>query len=376
MAKRIVLSCCLINLWLAASCGRYYSCDVAGYVINSSSRLGINGAQVRLYTDEPETADAEDHIVETSTMTSGGNSGYFSHKIIWSNWFGTFGDEGDTGEVWIGVVHEDYQSVITQRTGLLSGTLNVIADITMERASFEMPLLEGRITDSYNAGVNGVRVVLDLDSTADDGTDYVTVSGEDGGLDGVFSFTNIRWRDDDADSAGADTETAGIYIDDSSYTSTYTADNRLGVNLQSDDEMELDTNIIVTRVPTTVFSADIQGRCLYRIDTGSEYQEIPISGVDLTLTFTDDTGMHTMYTQTNLNGNYSFSIEWEEDPPNDNGTGLIIPEGEDVILVDIQYSSNAQAGNVYSFTDVVDYPVKTWINPNIITDRVDTAPGS
>jgi len=381
MHKRIItlFTVMLLTVLTMTTCGRYYTCDIAGYIKDKDSDNGINGARIRLYQTEPATADADGYFVDTPSMTSGGNAGYFTHKIIWSNIFGSFGDEGDTGEIWIGITHEDYVSVIEQRTGLLSDTLNVVADIKMLRASFEMTSLKGRIVDSTGTGVNGVRVVLDLESTTDDTTDYIAITRTNNGDDGVFTFNNIRWRDDTADTNSTDTENAFIYIDDTNYNSTYNIDNMLPVVLASDDEAELANTIIVTREPRTTFSANIQGRCFYRLGTTPDIQEFSIRGVEVTLTYTDDNGAHTLYTQTNANGTYTFAIEWEEDPPADNGSGLTtIPEGEDVIAVTVHFTSPNPpvAGNVYTFSDFTGYFIKSWLNPNYLPDSIDSNMGA
>ena len=96
-----------------ASCGGYYTADIAGYVKDDETGAGVNGAIIRVYSEEPETADAEGFTVETASMTSGGNAGYYSHKIIWRNWLPAFGDEGDSGSVWLAITHDDYVPAIT-----------------------------------------------------------------------------------------------------------------------------------------------------------------------------------------------------------------------------------------------------------------------
>ena len=361
---------------LLLSCGRYYRANIAGYVKDEENKGGINGARVRIYSGQPAAADAAGYILETSTMASGGNNGYFSQEIIWLNWFGSFGDEGDTGEIWIGVTHEDYVPLVEQRTGILSDSPNVLADILMQRATFEMTSLEGRIIDSQNTGVNGVRVVLDLESTPDDDTDYVVVSRNANGEDGVFTFNNIRWRDETADTNSTDTENAGIYIDDTNYNSGYDINNKLAVTLSSGDEGEVTNPITVTRKPRTVFSANIQGRCLFKDWTATDNQEFPIRGVNVTLTYDDDNGTHTFYTQTNANGTYTFAVEWEQDPPSNDGTGLTLPEGEDVIKVTISFEPSTVPNNVYAFGPFTDYAVKSWVNPNNMPDCIDTDPAS
>jgi hypothetical protein len=355
------------------SCGRYYTCDIAGYVKDSQSNTGVNGALVRMYLSEPDSADDSGFIVETATMTSGGNPGYYSHKIIWEDSPGSFGEEGDSGVIWIGVSHEDYTSTVVKVEGIISDTLNIVPDIKIDRASFETPTVTGRVVNVNGEGVNGVRVVLDLQSTGGTDADYVTTTATLEGETGHYRFNNVSWRDDTPDSQDADTENAGIYIDDPDYTSDNDDADPLPVILTSDQDTDITENIVVTRQPRTEFSTYIRGRCYYRLGSGADTVIILIPGVEVIVKYTDDMGEHTLYDITDENGVYRLLIEWTHNTPA-GGTGGV-PEGEDTIsLSDVDFLPNSTEGNYYSFDEQDGYTVKSWINPNYLPDSVDTNP--
>ena len=71
----IVFSVVLLTL---TGCGRYFTAEIAGYVKDSENDEGIDGAVIRMYNAEPASPDAESFIVETASVTSNGNPGYFT----------------------------------------------------------------------------------------------------------------------------------------------------------------------------------------------------------------------------------------------------------------------------------------------------------
>ncbi|MBT3272837.1 MAG: hypothetical protein HN368_06765 [Spirochaetales bacterium] len=386
MLKSFVKAAVLIGTVLVTGCGGDYTAEIAGYINDSESGAGVDGAVVHIYSEEPDTAGDEGFIVETASMSSGGNAGYFNHKIIWRNWFPAFGEEGDTGSVWLGISHGDYADAIIHVQGLLSATLNVIPDIQLERATFSIPELTGRIIDVGGEGVNGVRVVLDLASTTDDAEDYITTTGTIDGAVGTYRFTNITWRDEAPDSAAADTESVTLIVDDQDYDSA----TMLTTLLASDQNAEFTTDIVVIRQPRTEFTANIQGQCINRYISSTEVQEIPEQGVEVTLTFMDQDGitLHTLFDQTDVTGGFAFFVQWTDDNPrNFDGSvstaveDLSIPEGEDGLYVQIQFAApfNDPAlpedsldidGGDDALFDSADFALKSWINPNYLPDAV------
>lgn len=231
--RRLVLTG-IATAALLAGCGRYFNAEIAGYVKDSESEAGINGAVIRIYLAEPESPEAEGFIVETASVSSSGNDGYFNHRIIWENAFPAFGAEGDTSTVWLGISHEDYLPAIAPIRGILSDTVNFVPDVLLDRAEFSVPSVRGRVVDPVGDGLNGIRVVLDILSTEDE-EDYVTVTTEIDGVDGTYEFTDVSWRDDEAAGSGSDTEEVEILIDDNDYSSS----DVLAVLLSSDQHIEV-----------------------------------------------------------------------------------------------------------------------------------------
>ena len=373
-----------ITLATLAGCGGYYTGEIAGYIKDADSSEGINGAIIRIYSEEPASAAADGFIIETASMSSGGNGGYFSHKIVWHNNFPVFGEEGDSGSVWLGIAHEDYTDSITHVRGVISDTVNVVPDILLERATFETPEITGRIVNISGEGVNGIRVELDLASTTDDTEDYVTTTATFDGNVGTYRFQNVTWRDEAPDSPSADTENATVTVDDPDYASAST----LALLITSDQAVEAADDMVVTRKPRTEFSVNLQGRCINRYTVASQgVDENPAPGIEVMVTYkTEDGTLHTLYDQTDGTGSFSVFIQWTDTDPRDfdgpppaGTTDTSIPEGEDGLFVQIQFDApfdtitalggDIVGGNANVF-EADDFLLKSWIDPNILPDNV------
>ncbi|MBN1409720.1 MAG: hypothetical protein JW969_02675 [Spirochaetales bacterium] len=363
-----------ITTFMLAGCGKFYTCDIAGYIRDSRTSDGVNGALIRMYLSQPGSADSGGFIVETATMTSGGNGGYYSHKIIWQEMFGNFGDEGDSGTIWIGVTHNDYAPKIAKVSGILSDTLNVVPDIRIVRATFSSPQVNGRVVNANGEGVNGVRVILDIPTTTDDDQDYLANTTTINDVTGSFRFNNVTWHDVAPDSPSADTEDVDIYIDDPDYTSDKTQLTPLVVTLTSDQDVDVPSVITVTRNPRTEFQTNITGRCIYRYVPAGSSEEVErgISGVEVTLAYTDDSGPHSYLDVTDGSGRYNFLVQWTDNTP-ESGTGSV-PAGEDTQDIGLSFSSSSQPGNIYSFSSINGKNIKSWIDPNNMPDSVDINP--
>ncbi|MBN1685761.1 MAG: hypothetical protein JW852_03855 [Spirochaetales bacterium] len=377
----IMLAAGLFIAGCLAGCGGYYTADIAGYVKDDESRAGVNGAIIRIYAQEPEDADADGFTVETASMATGGNAGYYSHKIIWRNWFPAFGDEGDSGSVWLGISHDDYAPAVTLVQGIISETVNVVPDIYLVRATFSSQTVTGRVIDVGGDGVNGVRVVLDLESTPDDEEDYITTTGTVNAVEGVYEFDNVTWRDESPDSPAADTESALVYVDDGEYDAAQPA----SVLITSGGLSQAADEIVVTRQPREDFSVNIRGRCINRYLSTQEVQEIPAQGIGVTLTCTDDDGEHTLYDYTDAGGVFTFFVQWTDATPgNFDGTTDVagvdpgIPDGEDGLFVQLHFDPPFDAATVGgdidggdpAVFDNQDFFLKSWINPNYLPDTV------
>jgi hypothetical protein len=314
-------------------------------------------------------------MVETASMASQGNNGYFSHKIIWQNAFGEFGSEGDSGEVWLKISHEDYLEKTTRVSGILSDTINLVPDILLDRATFSTPQLRGRVLNVSGEGVNGVRMVLDLSSTTDEAEDYITTTGFYEEEPGYYLFQDVTWRDETPDSDAADTENGSVLVDDPDYQSG----GSLSVILTSGQDSEAAEDIVVTRKPRTQFSTTVIGRCIRRyINVDGDPVDIPAQGIEVAAFYTDDNGSHTLYDQTDATGSFSMLLQWSDADPEDD-TDPTIPEGEDVLYVEFDYDPDNLSS--YTFTDIVgattgtieddEFRLKSWLNPNYLPDAVD-----
>ena len=241
----------------------------------------------------------------------------------------------------------------------------MVPDIKLDRATFSCPTVTGKVVNVNGEGVNGVRVVLDLESTPDNDADYVTTTTTLNNEPGSYRFNNVTWRDEHPDSPDTDTENATIYIDDSEYTSNTT----LSVKLTSGQDNEIPDSITVTRKPRSNFSTSVAGSCIERVvktDNG-EIQTIPLKGINVTITYSDDNGSHTVTDVTDANGNYSILVQWTHTTTS---TDPEVPEGEDkLILSTVKYEDPS---NTYTFSNLSNIEIKSWIDPNYLPDAEGT----
>ena len=353
VATALVISACNV--------GYFFSAEIAGYVKDSESEVGVDGVIVRIYLEEPASADADGFIIETATGTSGGNPGYFSHRVVWQSVEADFGAEGDSNSVWLGVAHADYVDSVAEVRGVLSDTVNYIPDVWLDRAAFTASSVTGEVVDAAGSGVNGIRIVLDVIST-DLEEDYTTVTTVVAGVEGTYQFTGVTWRDDAAAGAGTDTEEVRIFVDDDEYSS----DDELTVLLASDQNIEVAQSISVVRTAPTFFETTLEGRCIRESGTAPDIQELPVQGVEVTLTFTDDEGVHTLYAQSDNNGSIAFFIQWTDAEYGDFVDGIddaTIPTGEDGLEVVVTYEAPFD-------TSSTTRNVKSWLDPNYLPDAV------
>ena len=347
MKKLVFITVSAMVLSFLSGCGRYYSAEIAGYIKDANDGNGINGAIIRMYLQQPDAADSDNFIVETASMTSGGNDGYFNHKIMWQTWNAKFGDEGDSGTIWLGVTHDDYSPSIIKVSGIISDSVNLVPDIKLDRATFSTPTVTGRVVNVNGEGVNGVRVVLDLASTADESQDYITTTATINGDIGTYEFRNVTWRDDSPDSEDSDTENITLSIDDPNYT----ASGGLSAVITSDQDNNIQDNITVTRKPRTDFSVTVNGNC-YFTDANGDMQPLP--RIEVKIVYSDDNGNHTLYDTTDGNGNYSLLVQWTHSTPTND------PEGEDELSINVTYTDPS---SVYTLNPLNGYTIRSWINP-------------
>lgn len=318
-----------------SSCGNFYSADIQGYVLDSESNTGINGVTIYLFEKEPELPQDENFFTKTSTANFNGEAGYYSSKVIWQSLVGRFGPEGDSGEIYMGVSHPDYADVVITQRGIFSDTNNILEDIELDRTTFSSPLVSGRVVNSSGEGVNGVRMVLDLDSTPDENEDYVALSGTVEDTIGVFEFTDVTWTDETAAAEGtSSTENVTISVDDNEWKNSGQPRN---LDLYSSQESVLN-DISINRQPRSNFQMEITGRIVDR--KSGDNPDYPIEGILVELIIdTDDTSgsgyEDPEYALTDINGRYTFNIQWDDNSPGDfpSGASGSIPEGEDGIEI-------------------------------------------
>lgn len=378
----LALAVVLVGASLASCGGYYYRATVQGFVVDDESDAGINEATVRVYTDEIEEPDAEGYVVQTSTVTQGGSAGYYSSTVIWRRLFGAYGQEGDTTTLWLSVTHPDYGSQIVSAEGILSEEDNLVATIRLAQTSYDLPALRGRLVDGNGAGVNGVRVVLDLPQIegTDGDTDDVALTATVDTTSGTYEFAPVEWSD--ANTADPNGEvTATIRVDDPEWGDPYytgdpgTSDDdyiveRQVVLVPGDQTRVVTSDITVSRLPRTEFTTTVSGRLVERLvdGTGGFVEDRPVQGVGVTLSFDRDTdgGLESPYRTladtTDAQGTYSFTVTWVDNAPGDfdaadeqttasvRGTTDGVADGEDGLVVEVAYEDLEVAGGTLSFS--------------------------
>lgn len=369
-----------------AGCGGYfYEADVQGRIVDAESDAGINDAVVRVYLTEPASADAAGYVAQSATFTANAD-GTYQAVVRWTTEeAGVWGGEGDIRTIWLGVVDDDYVDRIVRIDGLLSGETNTVPTITLERATFRLAALEGRLVDATGAGVNGVTVELDFPvvegaGVDDDPSDEVvqTATSADG-TTGVFRFEDLEWNENNTtDGSGAVTVT--IRVNDADYGAEEPGHDpdaaEYGVLalppleiVPGETTRTVAGPTTVYRLPRTEFTTQITGRLFERIDTANRSEDVPVQGVEVTLTWTrrlagDETATETRIEKTNAQGVYTFAgITWIDTAPGDydaaderdastvgaETTG--IDQGEDGLVVNIAYADAPVAGGTLAFSD-------------------------
>jgi hypothetical protein len=325
------------TLLLPLSCGkRVFSATLSGYVDEQgadpgSAGAGVNGAEVRVYLERPETGTEENYLVKTSTMTSGNQGGYWSHKVMWENWFPKFPDEGDSGTLYVSVRRPGYFPRVVAVSGILSDSTNVVPTIELER--IKMASLRGRVVNGSGQGVNGVSLTLDLQSTQAV-RDYVATTATDQGEPGYFEFTDIAWIDPDSLIAaearglpsasarsiadGAATETARLYVDDAAwFGQQYGEASPLALSLASGEDRDISATTPIVALSAAFSREIVEGRVTDSGGSGINGVAVALdlasngTGVDYgatTMRLTEKTGQE--------DGWYRFSkIAWTDSVP-------------------------------------------------------------
>lgn len=61
---KLFIRCSILVAFVGlAGCGGYYAGEIAGYIKDAESNAGINGAIIRIYSEQPESAAQDGFIV-------------------------------------------------------------------------------------------------------------------------------------------------------------------------------------------------------------------------------------------------------------------------------------------------------------------------
>lgn len=223
----LVLALVSIVALSGASCGRYFTATIQGYVkdqglLSLGSVSGIVGATVKIYYSDP-TGGGVDPFAVTTTAYNSTIPGWYSQKLIWQSDTPEFQDQGDVKSVWVVASQPDYKdSAAVQITGIVSDGQNQVPDITLVRQYFTASAtgLVGRLSGgpppTTFTGVDGVKIGLELNSADTvENDDYVTYSaGVLSGtttVSGSFAFALVRWQN--ANATGAfDSKTVKLWF--------------------------------------------------------------------------------------------------------------------------------------------------------------------
>ncbi len=382
--NRIVLIGTAAVVFLTSCGANVYRASIQGFVRDGVTDAGINDAEVRLYDREPSSAADEGFFALTSTVTQGGNAGFFGSAVLWRSVFSRFGAEASTGEIWLGISHPDYTERVVEAVGILSDETNTLATTFLDSTAFRVDEVRGQVVDTNGDGVNGVRVVLDFTRT-EDPEDEVVLSDTDDvtGEDGIFTFTDLVWNDEE--SAGEDTDEEEIVIavvDDDEWEST----EQISDTLTSGQDRDFTNPINANRQARTDFDAVVTGSAYSYYDGDGagggapDKPDRPAVGLEVLLTFTDGDGTTVQQlTTTGGDGSFQFTIDWTDNTPGnfDDGSPDVvaedaqIPDGEDGLLISIDYDP-AGTWSTPPFNpaglNVTDFRVKSWITPNRLPD--------
>lgn len=462
-----------------AGCSDFFSAEVTGFLKrarvakegeSTESGPGVNGVEVRMYFDEPESFDDPGFVAHTTSIDnrSAGVAlpGFYRANLAWETSSPDFGDSGDRRTVWIATRHADYADSIVEFDAVVSNSINVTPEIVLQglRTGPERVIGQVRMDDM---GVNGVRVVLSLHETA---TTFETRSGTVDDQPGVYVFDDVRWDAEDGNTRGAvisvddqtyllnqpttidlvadetvivteplsvrlayfyakriwgrvvdrlghgvdgvrvevrpeqarylgihaSTVTAGVDGESGIYqfvgfgwplpasaTALDTLDTqRVFVKVQDDayqqdgqqielpvdialqQEVEVATDIVVSHAPRSTFSAVVRGRCVENQAADKTGAPHGVAGVEVTATYSDDTGAHTIVTRADLDGSYDFPVEWTRERPDESA-----PFGEDDLALELGFSPITRMDGESSF-DSIAYVTRSWVRPNYVPDAV------
>ncbi len=316
--------------------------DEEDYVVRSAINEGDEGVTIfeNITWRDPDSTDSIETTTETAVLFIDDVNYRLDYSSIDSADLFSDAEADDLGR--------DY-GIKLSFTADQSQTLDPVTIIPVQ---FTTQSVTWRIIQSgTSSGINGVRVVLDLNTDGTVDEDYVAVTATDPSTGaGTYTFNNINWENRAA-TGTTDTRDVIIRVVDDSYEDAELPAMELTSGPNTNIEA---SNLIVTHVPRTEFSTDIEGRIINR----EGEIDFPMQGIEVKVTFTDDSGDKTLYTTTDVNGVYSFLIEWTE--------GASSAEADINITIDID-STDSTLGN--PGTNPSDITAEDFINYNIRSEE-------
>ncbi|MEC7986652.1 MAG: hypothetical protein VX278_15905 [Myxococcota bacterium] len=337
---------------LLLSCQPTFTAEISGYVLDAETDDGIEGATIRFFDKEPETATETSFLSETATSSE--VAGYFIKTIGWRDLISNFGEDGDYRDLYFGIQHPEYLPGIFHTEGIFSNSLNVVPSMRLVSLRRSVDEIYGTVY-SQDGLQNGVRVTLSLgenDVLYD--TQYTARIND---VDGVFQFSNVEWLD--TDNTGS--IVSYVRIEDPSYTAVNPA--QITQTLSEDTPFYELEGFEVRKKRPDVFSAQISGSAYFSHQTAQgDFVDVPIEGIEISLQWNyDDNNLsdpRTNYVRTDSSGRFETQISWTDSLP-DPEDG--IPQGEDQLPVLIQFPSS-NTGLVFDLSIYSgEYTIRSWI---------------
>lgn len=335
------------------SCAPVFTAEISGYVLDAQTYEGIPGVELRFYRNKPDNFADTRYQYQTSTGNDN-NVGLFAQTVIWNDYLAQFGEDGDIIDMHFTIIHSQYQSKIESAIGIVSNASNTVPTILLSSLNASVDRLQGSVSTSEML-MNDVQVSLYL---GEEDLPYARTSTETiNGLDGQYLFEDINWRDPTLSGV----TNAKVRIEDPRYTNPVPSE--VTQELFDQQSTEVLPEIIVEIARPQTFRADISGETSFLIETKSNAEYRPISGIEIILEwFYDDENQSipkSAVVRTDEDGHFFTTISWQDPIPDEDNS---IPIGEDALDVVISYPSGGSFGFSYNLTSYNDtYTIRSWI---------------
>ncbi|MFW6368532.1 MAG: hypothetical protein ACOCZ9_02230 [Spirochaetota bacterium] len=320
-----VLAALAVPVFLAG-CGYVFDANLQGTVVDADNDEGINGAEVRVFHEKPNSADSDDFIVRTVSRAAGGTDGVFDAGVVWHENFAAFGDYGTEAggtTLWLGVTYDrrdddetGYQGDIVKAPGVLSDENNIVGDIALTPTVVSGDIT-GDVVDEDGDDVAGAFVDITVAETRDESGNY-TGSADDVDTpddvttlgDGSYTFTAEWPKDSDIDEVKLelkfypDADAADADEDRSDPDDTKTA------------RAEQDEESTVAEATVDPAGADPAAAVQGQVVQGTDDDPYPGAVVEFAVTGadggnTDDVDVPSSVTS-DFEGEYAATVEWTD----------------------------------------------------------------